>query len=307
MERHLTVGVSSRALFDLEREHKIFMKEGPKAYVDYQIAHERDILQPGPAFSLIRSLLALNQNGLPQTEVVIMSKNSADAGLRIFYSIEHYGLDITRAALTTGAPMAPYLKAFHVDLYLSASETDVQEAVSSGVAAGIILAHSRRKTFDCSQIRIAFDGDAVLFDPESELIFQTSGFEAFCKNEKEHALIPLKKGPFAHFLKTISQLQQAYPVDQVPIRTALVTARSAPAHERVIRTLQAWNVRIDEAFFLGGADKREVLQAFGADIFFDDSEANTTSAAEVVLAVRVPTPCAIHPLPSRPASCGIPC
>lgn len=302
LERHLTVGVSSRALFDLEREHNIFMERGPKAYVDYQIAHEREILSPGPAFSLIESLLALNAEGVQRTEVVIMSKNSADASLRIFHSIQHYGLDISRAALTTGAPIAPYLRAYHVDLYLSASEEDVREALSCGVAAGMILCHSRRKNTGRPQIRIAFDGDAVLFDAESEMIFQTMGIDAFQENEKIHALTPLKKGPFAHFLKTISRLQQAYPVDSVPIRTALVTARSAPAHERVIRTLQAWNVRIDEAFFLGGTNKREVLQAFGADIFFDDSEANTASAAEVVLAVRVPTSYdASAALPPRPA------
>lgn len=353
----LTIGVSTRALFDMEKEHEIFLEKGARAYVEYELAHERDVLAPGPAFRLIQAFLRLNEtdrqsdrqgakgrrdsgagrkdcmkeNGeepIRRTEVVIMSKNSAEAALRIFHSIEHYGLDIKKAALTTGAPIAPYLKAYHVDLYLSANEEDVRGALDCGVAAGLILRPEEPKQLEqsedsaertgagsgvwvdggeengsgvqsriavqrgsgeeISQIRIAFDGDAVLFSGEAEEVFRREGVEAFCRSEKEKAAQPLERGPFANFLTAVSRLQRQYPPEEAPIRTALVTARSAPAHERVIRTLQSWGVRIDEAFFLGGMEKKRVLQAFGAHIFFDDNEKNTREAAKVVLAVRVP-------------------
>ena len=319
----LTIGVSTRALFDMEKEHEIFLEKGARAYVEYELAHERDVLAPGPAFRLIQAFLRLNEtdrqsdrqgvkgrrdsgagrkdcmkeNGeepIRRTEVVIMSKNSAEAALRIFHSIEHYGLDIKKAALTTGAPIAPYLNAYHVDLYLSANEEDVRGALDCGVAAGLILrsedriAVQRGSGEEISQIRIAFDGDAVLFSGEAEEVFRREGVEAFCRSEKEKASLPLERGPFANFLTAVSRLQRQYPPEEAPIRTALVTARSAPAHERVIRTLQSWGVRIDEAFFLGGMEKKRVLQAFGAHIFFDDNEKNTREAAKVVLAVRVP-------------------
>ncbi|MCI5822785.1 MAG: 5'-nucleotidase [Lachnospiraceae bacterium] len=289
MERCFTIGISTRALFDLEKEHQIFETEGAESYVRYQIAHEADILKPGAAFPLIQAFLKLNElDDSRQIEVVIMSKNSADAGLRIFHSIAYYGLDITRAALTTGAPIAPYLTAYGVDLYLSYSDRDVKDAIASGVAAGLLLPGPCRRTEPIHQIRIAFDGDAVLFSPEAERIFLEKGKEAFCDSEKEKALVPLAPGPFAHILRLIARIQKVAPVGSNPIRTALVTARSAPAHERVIRTLQYWGVRIDEAFFLGGMDKSQVLSAFGAHIFFDDSEMNTQSASKVVLSARVP-------------------
>ena len=289
MRQCFTIGISTRALFDLEKEHQIFVEEGVSRYVDYQIAHENDILPPGAAFPLIQAFLELNRaSGERQIEVVIMSKNSADAGLRIFRSIEHYGLDITRAALTTGAPIAPYLQAYGVDLYLSFSDGDVRDALASGVAAGLLLPGPRVHRESISQIRIAFDGDAVLFSPEAEEIFLREGKEAFCISEKEKAMIPLAPGPFAHVLRLIAQIQRDVVEGELPIRTALVTARSAPAHERVIRTLQDWGVRIDEAFFLGGMDKSRVLEAFGAHIFFDDNEHNTESASRVVLSARVP-------------------
>lgn len=286
---YLTIGVSTRALFDMEFEHRIFLEQGTRAYVEFELEHQNEVLAPGPAFRLMEAFLALNQKEKPRmTEVVIMSKNSADASLRIFHSIEHYGLDITKAALTTGASIAPYLKAYHVDLYLSCDEEDVRRALDSGVAAGLILQGEHNRQEAIHQIRIAFDGDAVLFSDESERFFQEEGMEAFCVREKEQARNPLPKGPFAGLLMAISKIQQQYAPDRVPIRTALVTARSAPAHERVIRTLQAWGVRIDEAFFLGGMDKSLVLEAFGAHIFFDDNETNVRDASRVVLSARVP-------------------
>lgn len=242
---------------------------------------------------MIKALL--NLNNLPEqegrVEVIIMSRNSPDSSLRVFKAIEHYGLNITRAVLASGASLAPYLSAFKTDLFLSAYEDDVQSAIDSNIAAGIICTDGLH-TYDCDhqirQIRVAFDGDAVLFSDESEQIYQEYGLEAFEENERRNANNPLKAGPFAKFLRTLSELQKDFTTEEAPIRTALVTTRCAPAHERVIRTLRAWDVRIDEVFFLGGIRKKDVLQAFGAHIFFDDQSVHTVPASEVVPAARVP-------------------
>ena len=287
----LVVGVSSRALFDLEEENRIFEKEGLEAYSKYQIEHEKDILKPGTAFPLVKALHKLNADGKYLTEIIVMSKNSADTSLRIFNSIEHYGLNISRAALVSGASISPYLNAFKTDLFLSANENDVQEAINANIAAGIICSHSGLPIDadgSIDQIRIAFDGDAVIFSDESERIYQAEGLQAFAEHEYENARKPLPEGPFAKLLKTISVIQQKFSEDEMPIRTALVTARNAPAHERVVRTLRAWNVRIDEAFFLGGIEKSEVLKAFGANIFFDDQSVHTEPASKYVPSARVP-------------------
>ncbi len=293
LSNKLVVGVSSRALFDLTYENEIFEKEGVDAYCKYQVEHENELLKPGPGFNLIKALLKINElKGYEgRVEVIIMSRNSADTSLRVFHSIEEYGLNITRAVLASGGSLAPYLNAFKTDLFLPAYEDDVQSAINSGIAAGIICTDAGAvydPEEDIKQIRIAFDGDAVLFTDESEMIYQREGLEAFDDNEKKNAKKPLPQGPFAKFLKTISDLQREFEPERAPIRTALVTARSAPAHERVIRTLRAWNVRIDEAFFLGGISKRDVLEAFGAHIFFDDQAIHTTPASEVVPSARVP-------------------
>lgn len=301
MARELTdkmvIGVSSRALFDMSVENRIFETEGVEAYCRYQVEHETEVLKPGPGFELIRSLLTLNQlrPGRELVEVIIMSRNSPDTSLRVFNAIEHYGLPITRAVLVSGASLAPYLNAFRTDLFLSAYEDDVQSAVDSGIAAGIICTEHVTKIKDFPEvkrrpdrIRIAFDGDAVLFTDESEQIFQEKGLQAFEENERVLAETPLAEGPFANFLRKLSDLQRELGVEDSPIRTALVTARSAPAHERVIRTLRSWNVRVDEAFFLGGLEKKEILRAFGAQIFFDDQTVHTASASQAVPAARVP-------------------
>ena len=293
LENRLVVGVSSRALFVFICENEIFEKDGVEAYCRYQVEHEDEILKPGPGFPLIKALL--NLNNLPGkegcVEVIIMSRNSPDTSLRVFNAIAYYGLNITRAVLASGASLAPYLEAFRTDLFLSAYEDDVQSAIDSNIAAGIICSDGIH-TYDCEhrikQIRIAFDGDAVLFSDESERISREYGLEAFEENERKNADNPLKAGPFAKFLRTLSELQKDFTAEEAPIRTALVTSRCAPAHERVIRTLRAWNVRIDEAFFLGGVQKTDVLKAFGAHIFFDDQAVNTKNASEVVPAARVP-------------------
>ncbi len=285
---YLVVGISSRALFDLSKENKIFEEKGLKEYADYQITHEDTVLEPGIGFSLIRGLLRLNElaGDERKIEVVIMSRNNPDTMLRISHSIDHYGLDITRAALTSGTSIVPYLNAFKVDLFLSADEADVQDAINAHIAAGLIYENSGSyKEALSDQIRIAFDGDAVLFSDASEEIYQTKGLEAFLEHEKENAKKPLPAGPFAKLLKTLAYIQKEFDSQQNPIRTAIVTARNFPAHERVILTLRKWQIRVDEAFFLGGAKKEEVLKAFGAQIFFDDQEIHLT---DKVPSVRVP-------------------
>lgn len=291
LDDKLVVGISSRALFDLEEENRIFEEEGLEAYAAYQRAHENDILNPGTAFPLIKALHKLNADGRYLTEIIVMSKNSTDTSLRVFNSIAHYGLNISRAALVSGAAIAPYLTAFRTDLFLSASERDVQEAINANIAAGLICSHEGLPIDpdkEIPQIRIAFDGDAVLFSDEAERIYQSQGLDAFEAHERANAKKPLPEGPFARLLKSISAIQKEYPAETAPIRTALVTARSAPAHERVIRTLRAWDVRIDEAFFLGGVRKSDILKAFDANIFFDDQAAHTEPASKVVPAARVP-------------------
>lgn len=291
LDDKLVIGVSSRALFDLEVENTIFEDNGLEVYSWYQIEHESDILKPGTAFPLIKALQQLNADGRYLTEIIIMSKNSADTSLRIFNSIKHYKLNISRAALVGGVSISPYLGAFKTDLFLSANEKDVQEAINANIASGIICDHSQlpiNPKDDINQIRIAFDGDAVIFSDESERIYKEKGLQAFAEHEHENAKKPLPEGPFAKLLKTISIIQQQFPDKNVPIRTALVTARNTPAHERVVRTLRAWNVRIDEVFFLGGIEKSEVLKAFGANIFFDDQIAHTDPASKMVPSARVP-------------------
>lgn len=291
LENKMVIGVSSRALFDLTIENEIFEREGVEAYCKYQVEHENDILKPGPGFDLICSLLQLEE-----IEVIIMSRNSPDTSLRVFNAIKHYGLNITRAVLASGASLAPYLAAFHTDLFLSAYEDDVQSAVDSGIAAGMICTEypeSRNRMqnttlYPTGQIRIAFDGDAVVFTDESEMIYQEKGLGAFEENEARNAKEPLGDGPFANFLRKLSDMQKRMGVENCPIRTALVTSRCAPAHERVIRTLRAWDVRVDEAFFLGGVEKKDVLKAFGAQIFFDDQKVHTKSASQAVPAALVP-------------------
>ena len=289
----LVIGISSRALFNLEEENAVFEEHGLNAYAEYQRQHEKDVLLPGPAFQLVKAFLNLNQlsKDARTVEVIIMSRNSPETSLRIFHSIEHYGLDITRAALLSGAEVAPYLKAFKTDLFLSAYAPDVKQAVDNGVAAGMILTGKQHANSNeaIGQIRIAFDGDAVLFSAEAERVFKQRGIDAFNEHEQSNVDKPLQKGPFANFLKTLSNLQNIYKTqEQAPIRTALVTSRSVPAHERAIKTLRGWGVRVDEAFFLGGVQKKDILASFGAHIFFDDQHAHADPASEVVPSAVVP-------------------
>ena len=285
----LVVAISSRALFDLAESHELFEREGLEAYRAYQIAHENDPLAPGVAFPLTRKLLAMNPSPPqpPRVEVILLSRNSGDTGLRIFNSIQHHGLAITRAAFTSGEPTSDYIAPFGADLFLSSNAENVARALRDGVAAATILPSQTQGTHP-RQLRIAFDGDAVIFGDESERVSQEQGLDAFHLNEAERWNEPLSGGPFRGFLAALHRLQAAFPAEDSPIRTALVTARSAPAHKRVILTLRRWGVRIDEALFLGGRDKGPFLEAFGADIFFDDSATNVESARRHVATGHVP-------------------
>ncbi len=292
MDQHkLTVAISSRALFDLEESHLVFESEGVDAYCRYQIEHEDECLEPGVAFGLVQKLLRLNR-GLEdqdQVEVVLISRNNADTGLRVFNSIQHYDLSITRAAFTGGQSPYRYVQPFNAQLFLSADPQDVSNALEAGFAAATILpSKSAVSPGDDQQVRIAFDGDAVLFSDDAERVFKNHGLEAFTASEIAAANDPLPGGPFKDFLAALHRIQAKYSQNEAPIRTALFTARSAPAHERVVRTLRAWKIRIDEAVFLGGKDKGDFLKTFGADIFFDDQRGHCDSARDHVPTGHVP-------------------
>ncbi|OQX29145.1 MAG: 5'-nucleotidase [Spirochaeta sp. LUC14_002_19_P3] len=283
----LIIGLSSRALFDLEEENRIFEEQGLDAYIEYQKDNEKIILEPGSAFPLIDALLRLNKLAEePLVEVVIMSQNDPQAGLRVMHAIDYYNLPITRAAFSGGARLGPNLAAFGVDLYLSKDSADVQDAADHGVAAAQIYAAPNSFHPDMEEIRIAFDGDAVVFSEDSEFIYQQEGLEAFKKNEKELVKCPLPEGPFGRVIRAFSRIKQLSTVPRM--RIALVTARGNPSHERVILTLRGWGVNVDEAYFLGGLPKEEVLKAFNPHIFFDDQDKHVQSASEHVPSARVP-------------------
>ncbi len=285
----LVVAISSRALFDLEESHSIYESKGVEAYQNYQINHENDPLKPGSAFHLVHKLLNINQGQVhPLVEVILLSRNSADTGLRVFNSIKHYDLNITRAVFTSGQTPYLYVPAFGAHLFLSADPRDVRQALQAGYAAATIVSAVTNAN-QSPQLRIAFDGDAVLFSDESERIYQEQSLEAFNDNESKSATMPLSGGPFKPVLAALAHIQSLFPIEHSPIRTALVTARSAPAHERVIRTLRAWNIRLDEALFLGGLNKSEFLRAFGADVFFDDHPTHINAAKDHVTAGHVPS------------------
>jgi|TARA_B110000908_G_scaffold168567_1_gene223741 5'-nucleotidase len=288
--KKLVIAISSRALFDLDDSHQIYQEQGLEAYARYQIDHEDDILSPGEAFPMVQKLLRINERlgGESRVEVLLLSRNSADTGLRVFNSIEHYGLNITRAAFSGGESPYRYVSAFGCHLFLSTDAQDVRSALENGVAAATLMSSSSPQEGSDSTLKFAFDGDAVLFSDESEQIYKSQGLDAFTENEKSSAREPMSGGPFKAFLSALHGLQAEFPPLESPIRTALVTARSAPAHERVIRTLRAWNVRIDESLFLGGLDKSAFLRAYGADVFFDDQELHCDSAGQHIATGHVP-------------------
>jgi len=289
LEEKLVIAISSRALFDLEEENRLFDKKGLEKYYRHQIDKESKILKPGSAFGFINNFLEINRYfDKKLIEVIILSRNNAATGLRIRKSIEHYGLDIERAGWSAGESISKYLNAFSVDLFLSAHEEDVQEAINTGIAAARILPKRYKKKRTDHTVRIAFDGDAVLFSDASERIYKEKGLHAFLKHERKNARNPLPKGPFAKLLKVISAIQKRFPMEKAPIRTALITARNFSTFERVIRTFEAWNVRVDEAFFLGGVEKGAVVKSFNADIFFDDQDVHLESVSHKTPSAKVP-------------------
>jgi 5'-nucleotidase len=287
LTHRLVIATSSSALFDLTESDQVFQQRGLEAYQAYQIAHEDQPLLPGEAFPLVKKLLAINALlKEPRVEVILLSRNSADTGLRVFNSIEHHQLPIVRAAFAGGQSPYRYVSAFNTQLFLSTNEDDVRHALDQGFAAATIISRGSIPQPD-DTLRIAFDGDAVLFADDSERIYQNQGLEAFARAEKATAREPMQGGPFKPFLQALHAIQAEFPVSACPIRTALVTARSAPAHERVVRTLRDWQIRIDESLFLGGLAKGQFLRAFGADVFFDDQRSHCESAGEHVAAGHV--------------------
>ena len=278
LENKLVIAISSRALFNLEESHNVFIEQGLDAYSQYQIDNEDTVLEPGEAFTLVQRLLKLNDRLRDhKVEVILLSRNSADTGLRIFNSIREYGLDIVRAAFCSGSKPESYVTAFNCHLFLSADAEDVKNILAAGTGAARLLPITQANEQASDELRIAFDGDAVLFSDDAEKIYQEHGLEAFATSESNSAYVPLPGGPFKPFLNMVQRIQKECGRD-CPIRTALVTARSAPAHERVIRTLRSWNIRLDEALFLGGLDKGIFIKAFAADIFFDDQVNHCHSA-----------------------------
>ncbi len=290
-KQKMVVAISSRALFDLEESHRIFEKEGVEAYCRYQLERENDILKPGTAFPLVQKLLNLNDMGeaRERVEVILLSRNSADTSLRVFNSIQDHKLPITRAAFTNGSSPFKYVEPFSADVFLSTDPEDVANTLGAGFAAATMLPSNTKNTATSNdKLSIAFDGDAVVFSDEAEQVFQQKGLIEFAKHEVRAAKRPLPGGPFRNMLSALHRIQSEFPPGESPIRTAIMTARSAPAHERVIRTLRAWDIRIDEAVFLGGLPKGDFLRTFGADIFFDDQQGHCESARQHVPTGHVP-------------------
>ncbi len=302
LDGQLVVAISSRALFDFEEENQVFESglntppaPGAKkdaAYMKLQLDRLDVPAKPGVAFSLVKKLLAFNETPDPaykaqRVEVVILSRNDPVSGMRVFRSAQHYGLNIQRGTFNRGEPPWRYLKPLHANLFLSAHLSDVREALAAGVPAAQVYPQSARASdAHPHEVRIAFDGDAVLFSDEAERVFQAEGLSAFQAHEYDKASQPLLAGPFKPLLEALHRLQQAG-TSRMRIRTALVTARSAPAHERAIRTLMDWNIEVDEAMFLGGLAKGEFLREFEPDFFFDDQTSHVHSAAQHVPAGHV--------------------
>jgi 5'-nucleotidase len=290
VEGKLVVAISSRALFDFEEENRVFEKDGEPAYIALQYARLDVPARQGVAFALVQKLLAFNTPGQSRVEVVVLSKNDPVSGLRVFRSAKQAGLMIERGVFTRGRSPYRYLDALKANLFLSANEADVMAALDAKVPAARVYPESTQAASrHADEVRIAFDGDAVLFSDEAERVYQRDGLDAFTKHETARALQPLPPGPFKPLLEALHRLQTASGKEvPVRIRTALVTARSAPAHERAVRTLMEWNIAVDEAMFLGGLAKGEFLKSFEPDFYFDDQRAHIESARAYVAAGHVP-------------------
>jgi len=291
LDDKLVIAVSSRSLFKLDRSNTIYEENGLAAYVKHQLEHEHDPPKQGVAFPLIKRFLSLRspETGEHLCEVIVASRNNPTFALRLYNATEKYGLPITRGVFTSGAPPFKYLPAFNTALFLSANEDDVRGALQQGIPAATILTQTIYDDDDNDpQLRIAFDGDAVLFADDAERVYQDKGLAGFAEHEKTHAKEPLRAGPFKPFLAGLSRVQHLYKDQDCPLRISLVTARDAPAHERAIRTLRSWHIMVDEAFFMGGLDKTPILAAYRPHIYFDDQTALCVSASSIVPTGHVP-------------------
>jgi len=287
VEGKLVVAISSRALFDFEEENRVFDRDGEGAYVALQLGRIDVQAKHGVAFPLVKKLLAFNAPDAQRVEVVILSKNDPVSGLRVFRSAQRAGLRVERGVFTRGRHPYRYLDALRANLFLSANEQDVMSALDAKIpAARVVPESAQAASRHLQEVRIAFDGDAVLFSDEAERVYQQNGLEAFTRHETARVDIPLPPGPFKPLLEALHRLQTAG--TSMKLRTALVTARSAPAHERAVRTLMHWKIAVDEALFLGGLDKREFLKAFEPDFYFDDQRSHVESAGKHVATGHVP-------------------
>lgn len=297
IERKLVIAVASSALFDLSGSDRVFREKGPKAYKEYQEQHLDVILEKGVAFPFIRRFLSINERFQQQqpVEVVLLSRNSAVTGRRVFRSIQHYGLTITRAAFMEGKSPYAYIPAFNASLFLSANEGDVVTAIDYGYPAGTVLPTKVVDDLGDGELRIAFDFDGVIADDESELVYQDGKLEAFYQHETDKQHIPHNPGPLADLFKKLSFMQKledrAEELDRDYkriLRTAIITARNAPAHERVITTLENWGVSANETFFLGGMKKERILTILKPHMFFDDQKSHLMSEGGDIPMVHIP-------------------
>ena len=302
LDGQLVVAISSRALFDFEEENLVFEQSDDRAYMKLQLERLEEPAKPGVAFSLVKKLLAFNDATTQRVEVVILSRNDPVSGMRVFRSAQHYGLSIQRGSFTRGQSPWRYLKPLNANLFLSTHLSDVRAALDAGVPAAQVYPHSAHASeAHPHEVRIAFDGDAVLFSDEAERVFQAQGLSAFQAHEHAKASQPLLAGPFKPLLAALHRLQQEG-TPAMRVRTALVTARSAPAHERAIRTLMQWTIEVDEAMFLGGLPKGEFLKEFEPDFFFDDQTGHIESAAQHVPAGHVASGISNPPPSSTPSN-----
>ncbi len=287
LDGQLVVAISSRALFDFEEENRVFEENDDRAYMQMQLERLEQPAAPGVAFSLVQKLLSFNDALHQRVEVVILSRNDPVSGMRVFRSAQHYGLPIQRGAFTRGQAPWRYLRPLKANLFLSTHLSDVRAALEAGVPAAQVYPHSvHASDAHPHEVRIAFDGDAVLFSDEAERVYQAEGLSAFQQHEVRKASQPLPGGPFKPLLEALHRLQSEGTA-RMHIRTALVTARSAPAHERAIRTLMDWHIEVDEAMFLGGLPKGEFLREFEPDFFFDDQTGHIEHASRHVPAGHV--------------------
>lgn len=295
-EALLTVAVASSALFDLGDGQRVFDAQGREAYRRFQHEHERQPPPPGPALPFVRRLLRLNRAGEPPlVEVVLISRNDPDTGVRVRNAIEHHRLPVVRTVFTGGRAPWPYLAAFEAALFLTARAEDVSAAIAAGHPAGLVLPGAGADDGDDAELRVGFDFDGVLASDESERVYRERGLDGY--REQERALVdtPLAPGPLAPLLTRLARVQaaeaarqEADPGDQPRLRTAIVTARSAPADRRVTTTLRAWGLRVDESFFVGDLPKDRILRLFRPHLFFDDKRANAELAAACTAGVHVP-------------------